>query len=166
MENYIEYLQERIRIAEEHNQLTESKVLQECLDAYLSFLDAATLRNKTSRVIVIGEGPRMNKAAQFAEMYGTVGPAAHIMIGSKEMHDNIKRAFSEYDDLSKNGPIQGRFEDIFSDILEPERGITINQSIMEDISFRLTRIPEMTAPLIPLDKYGKPLENSGSKFHK
>lgn len=49
---------------------------------------------------------------------------------------------------------------------EPERGISINEAMLDNIGIRLTAMPKMTEPLIPLDKYGKPLELPKSKFHK
>lgn len=137
MEDYIEYLQERIKIAEEHNQLTESRVLQECLDTYLSFVDAIELKSMSRKVIVIGGGISLAQA-------------------------QFKAICDDMCDVSNNAHIQGQFADEFA----KQRGVTISQSILEDRSIRITALPRMTEPLIPLDKYGKPLENIKSKFHK
>jgi hypothetical protein len=38
-------------------------------------------------------------------------PAVHIMVGSKEMHDNMEKALIDAEHV-KNAPIQGRFADV------------------------------------------------------
>ena len=162
MENYTEYLQERIRVSKEKNQLTETRVLQECLDAHLSFADAVILKEGLGRVVVIGGGRSIGKAARFAERYGTIGPAVHLAVGSASTHVNMEKAFEICEELSKNGPIQEKF----TQMLDKATGVTIQESILRDRSFALRPLPVMTKPLIPLDKYGKQLENPKSDFHK
>jgi hypothetical protein len=48
----------------------------------------ASLHNKVG--IVTGSR-QFGKAARFAELYGMMKPAVHIMVGSKEMHDNMEK---------------------------------------------------------------------------
>jgi hypothetical protein len=36
----------------------------------------------------------------------------------------------------------------------------------KDNSIMITALPKMTKPLLPLDKYGQPLELPKSKYHK
>jgi hypothetical protein len=67
-------------------------VYKEVLNTYLSFLDAklkASLHNKVG--IVTAGSRQFGKAARFAELYGMMKPAVHIMVGSKE-HDNMEKA--------------------------------------------------------------------------
>jgi hypothetical protein len=39
-------------------------------------------------------------------------PAVHIMVGSKEMHDNMEKALMMMLRQCENAPIQGRFTDL------------------------------------------------------
>jgi hypothetical protein len=135
-------------------------VYKEVLNTYLSFLDAklkASLHNKVG--IVTAGSRQFGKAARFAELYGMMKPAVHIMVGSKE-HDNMEKALIDVEHV-KNAPIQGRFTDAF----EKERGMSINESMAKDNSIMITVSPKMTAST-PLDKYGQPLELPKSKYHK
>jgi hypothetical protein len=50
----------------------------------------ASLHNKVG--IVTGSR-QFGKAARFAELYGMMKPAVHIMVGSKEMHDNMESTY-------------------------------------------------------------------------
>jgi hypothetical protein len=87
-------------------------VYKEVLNTYLSFLDAklkASLHNKVG--IVTAGSRQFGKAARFAELYGMMKPAVHIMVGSKEMHDNMEKALIDAVEHVKNAPIQGRFTD-------------------------------------------------------
>jgi hypothetical protein len=43
------------------------------------------------------------------QLYGMMKPAVHIMVGSKEMHDNMEKALIDAVEHVKNAPIQGRF---------------------------------------------------------
>jgi hypothetical protein len=49
----------------------------------------ASLHNKVG--IVTAGSRQFGKAARFAELYGMMKPAVHIMVGSKEMHDNMEK---------------------------------------------------------------------------
>jgi hypothetical protein len=60
-------------------------------------------------------------------------PAVHIMVGSKEMHDNMEKALIDAVEHVKNAPIQGRFTDAF----EKERGMSINESMAKDNSIMI-----------------------------
>jgi hypothetical protein len=63
-----------------------------------------------------------------------IKPAVHIMVGSKEMHDNMEKALTV--DHVKNAPIQEncrRFR---------ERGMTINESMVRDNAILLTALQE------------------------
>jgi hypothetical protein len=146
MENYREYLERMIAEAIELDMPISRDAYQDSLDTYLSYQDADELRS--TRVVVIGKGPRPDKVSRFAELYGSIGPAVQLAIGSKHSHDNVDRVIAN------------------SMRYERERGITINQTLLEDRSFKLVAVPRMTEPVIPLDKYGKPLEFPKSKFHK
>jgi hypothetical protein len=165
MEEYIEYLKGRIDDCAKNNMSAESWAFQESLDNYKSFLDAAKLKDslhKKHRIMEAGSR-QFGKQARFAEMYGMSRPDAYITVCSEEMRDNMEKALTEVMKLEKyNAPIQGRFADVF----EKETGITIAESMAMDNTIKLTAMPEMTKPLIPLDKYGKPLELPKSKFHK
>jgi hypothetical protein len=164
MEEYIDHLKEKIRECNLKGMHTSVFVYEEVLNTYQSFLDAAklnaSLHNK--RGVIIAGSRQFGKAARFAELYGMIKPAIHIMVGSKEMHDNMEKALSDAVDDVKNAPIQGRFAEAF----ETERGITINESMARDNTILLTSFPKMTKPLLPLDKHGQPLENPRSRFHK
>jgi uncharacterized protein (DUF362 family) len=66
-------------------------VYKEVLNTFC-FLDAklkASLHNKVG--IVTAGSRQFGKAARFAELYGMMKPAVHIMVGSKEMHDNMEK---------------------------------------------------------------------------
>jgi hypothetical protein len=56
-------------------------------------------------------------------------------------------------DHVKNAPIQGKFADTFKTQYDNQR---VNG---RDNAILLTAPPRMTKPLLPLDKYGQPLEN-------
>jgi hypothetical protein len=87
-------------------------VYKEVLNTYLSFLDAAKLKASLhNKVGIVTAGSRQfGKAARFA-VYGMMKPAVHIMVGSKEMHDNMEKALIDAVEHVKNAPIQGRFTD-------------------------------------------------------
>jgi hypothetical protein len=161
MEEYIDYLKGKIEECNLEGIHISVSVYQEVLDTYLSFLDAAKLKTSKKSITVAGSR-QSGKTARFAELYGMIRPAVHIMVGSKEMHDNMEKALSDAVDHVKNAPIQGRFAEAF----ERERGITINESMARDNTILLTSLPKMTKPLLPLDKHGQPLENPRSRFHK
>jgi hypothetical protein len=57
--------------------------LQRSTNTYLSFLDAAKLKASLhNKVGIVTAGSRQfGKAARFAELYGMMKPAVHIMVG-------------------------------------------------------------------------------------
>jgi hypothetical protein len=77
----------------------------------------ASLHNKVG--IVTAGSRQFGKAARFAELYGMMKPAVHIMVG-KEMH--MEKALIDAVEHVKNAPIQGRFTDAF----EKERGMSMS----------------------------------------
>ena len=173
MEDYKEFLEQEIAEAIENDMPITRDAYQNALDTYLSFQDAENLR----KVAIVGRRSGISKIAHFAEAYGTNGRAAHLMVGSKEMQDTINKVFIDSFELSKNAHIQGRYAEVFEtelgmrvlhidDQFENQRGITIREGILQDNSFEIKAMPRMTEPLIPLDKYGKPLEHVKSKYHR
>jgi hypothetical protein len=78
-------------------------------------------------------------------------PAVHIMVGSKEMHDNMEKALIDAVEHVKNAPIQGK-------IYEPLKRTRDNKRVHgKDNSIMLLLLKNKA--LLPLDKYGQPLEN-------
>jgi len=147
MENYREYLENKIAEAIELNMPITRDAYQDSLDTYMSFQDADTL--KSTQVAAVGRRSGIGRGSQFAELFGTFENRYFLTVGSNVMHNNVDNAI--FDSLK----------------YEKERGITINETLLEDKSFKITALPRMiTEPLIPLDKYGKPLLLPGSKFHK
>jgi hypothetical protein len=67
--------------------------LQRSTKYLFCFLDAAKLKASLhNKVGIVTAGSRQfGKAARFAELYGMMKPAVHIMVGSKEMHDNMEK---------------------------------------------------------------------------
>jgi hypothetical protein len=61
----------------------------------------------------------------------------------------------------KNAPIQGRFTDALKRTRYEHKRVH-----GKDNSIMITALPKMTKPLLPLDKYGQPLELPKSKYHK
>lgn len=175
MENYREFLESKIAEAIELEMPISKDAYQDALDAYLSFQDADKLKNES--VTVVGSRSGIGRPARFGEVLGTVGADVHFIVGNKNMHDTLDRIFLDTVSLSKNAPIQGRYARVFEtelgmrvlhidDQFEKQRGITIRESIVQDNSFEITAMPRMTEPLIPLDKYGKPLGHVKSKYHR
>jgi hypothetical protein len=77
------------------------------------------------------------------------------------MHDNMEKALIDYEackECTYSRKIYRRFW--------KERGMSINESMAKDNSIMITALPKMTKPLLPLDKYGQPLELPKSKYHK
>jgi hypothetical protein len=96
-------------------------VYKEVLNTYLSFLDAAKLKASLhNKVGIVTAGSRQfGKAASLqSSMYDE--PAVHIMVGSKEMHDNMEKALIDAVEHEMH-TIQGRFTDAFE-----KRGMSIN----------------------------------------
>jgi hypothetical protein len=61
-------------------------VYKEVLNTYLSFLDAAKLKASLHNKVGIVTGSRQfGKAARFAELYGMMKPAVHIMAAKRCM---------------------------------------------------------------------------------
>jgi hypothetical protein len=92
MEEYVDYLKGKIQECELEDMHVSVSVYKEVLNN-LSFLDAAKLKASLhNKVGIVTAGSRQfGKAARFAELYGMMKPAVHIMVGSKEMHDNMEK---------------------------------------------------------------------------
>jgi hypothetical protein len=92
MEEYVDYLKGKIQECELEDMHVSVSVYK-VLNTYLSFLDAAKLKASLhNKVGIVTAGSRQfGKAARFAELYGMMKPAVHIMVGSKEMHDNMEK---------------------------------------------------------------------------
>jgi hypothetical protein len=109
MEEYVDYLKGKIQECELEDMHVSVSVYKEVLNTYLSFLDAAKLKASLhNKVGIVTAGSRQfGKAARFAELYGMMKPAVHIMVGSKEMHDNMEKALIA--EHVKNAP-KGRLQ--------------------------------------------------------
>jgi hypothetical protein len=90
MEEYVDYLKGKIQECELEDMHVSVSVYKEVLNTYLSFLDAAKLKASLHKVGIVSRLKTIG-AARFAELYGMMKPAVHIMVGSKEMHDNMEK---------------------------------------------------------------------------
>jgi hypothetical protein len=65
--------------------------LQRSTKYLFKFFDAAKLKASLKSRHSYSRSRQFGKAARFAELYGMMKPAVHIMVGSKEMHDNMEK---------------------------------------------------------------------------
>jgi hypothetical protein len=93
MEEYVDYLKGKIQECELEDMHVSVSVYKEVLNTYLSFLDAILKASLHNKVGIVTASRQFGKAARFAELYGMMKPAVHIMVGSKEMHDNMEKTY-------------------------------------------------------------------------
>lgn len=148
MEEYIEYLEGKIEELKADDMHITASVYQDALDTYLSMLDADSLRiSSKGNKIVIAHGDRsIGKVVRFAEMLASMNKA-HILSSSAASQGVAMVA----------GNFGGQ-----------ERGLTLHKIMEAETSIAYRALPRITETenLIPLDKYGKPLESPKSKYHK
>jgi hypothetical protein len=86
MEEYVDYLKGKIQECELEDMHVSVSVYKEVLNTYLSFLDAAKLKASLhNKVGIVTAGSRQFGKARFAELYGMMKPAVHIMVGKRCM---------------------------------------------------------------------------------
>jgi hypothetical protein len=90
MEEYVDYLKGKIQECELEDMHVSVSVYKEVLNTYLSFLDAAKLKASLHKVGIVSRLKTI-WCCQICRLYGMMKPAVHIMVGSKEMHDNMEK---------------------------------------------------------------------------
>jgi hypothetical protein len=82
-------------------------------------------------------------------------------VGSKEMHDNMEKALIDAVEHVKNAPIQGRLQTLLKRTRYEHKRVHGKRQQYNDYCSS-----KDDKPLLPLDKYGQPLELPKSKYHK
>jgi hypothetical protein len=99
---------EEYRLPERENSMRAGRYARICVCLQRSTTEAKPKASLHNKVGIVTAGSRQF-GARFAELYGMMKPAVHIMVGSKEMHD-MEKALIDAVEHVKNA-IQGRFTD-------------------------------------------------------